>query len=127
MERKELCLIDIFITRLQGLSIVDEVWLDTTGYYHPLIEKECIFDDPKINYKDPTLNIVLREGIDEEQEKIYKELLKEILIQFKNGSEEKYTKLNCIIMNSKERDKLVKFIFNKYEINLEDYQIFSKI
>lgn len=121
MERYELALIDIFITRVQCLSIVDEVWLDTTEYYHPLIKQEY-FDEPKIEYKDPTLVIVLKEGINEEQEEIYKELLKEIIIQFKNGSEGKYTKLNYRIMNKNERDKYMITIIKKFEVTPEEFK-----
>lgn len=113
MKRYELALIDIFITRIQCLSIVDEAWLDTTRYYHPLIDREC---------EDPTLFIVLKEGIDEEQEKIYKELLKEVMIQFKNGSEGKYTKLNYRIMNKAERDKYMNIITGKFEVTAEEYK-----
>ena len=121
MKRHELALIDIFITRLQCLSIVDEVWLDTTEYYHPLIKQEY-FDKPKIKYKDPTLVIVLKEGIYEEQEEIYKELLEEIIIQFKNGSEGKYTKLNYRIMNKNERDKYMIVIVKKFGVTPEEFK-----
>ena len=121
MKRYELALIDIFITRVQCLSIVDEVWLDTTGYYHPLM-KQSYFNEPKIEYKDPTLFIVLKEGIDEEQEKIYKELLKEVMIQFKNGSEGKYTKLNYKIMNKAERNKYMNSMNTVFEVTPEEFK-----
>lgn len=113
MKRYELALIDIFITRVQCLSIVDEVWLDTTRYYHPLIDREC---------EDPTLFIVLKEGINEEQEKIYRELLKEVMIQFKNGSEGKYTKLNYKIMNKNERDNYMNSMSTVFEVTPEEFK-----
>ncbi len=113
MKRYELALIDIFITRVQCLSIVDEAWLDTSKYYHPVIDREC---------EDPTLFIVLKEEIDEEQEKIYKELLKEVMIQFKNGSEGKYTKLNYKIMNKAERDKYMNSITEIFEVTPEEFK-----
>lgn len=121
MKRYELALIDIFITRVQCLFIVDEVWLDTTGYYHPLMKQEY-FDEPKIEYKDPILVIVLKEGIDEEQEEIYKELLKEIMIQFKNSSEGKYTKLNYRIINKTERDKYMDNVTKIFEVTSEEFK-----
>lgn len=114
----ELVLIDVFVTRLKLLTVVGEVWIDTTGHYHPLIERyEC--DSGKgIEFKDPTLYVVIITKKDSREDKIYRELVQEIIIQFIKGNQSKYSNLQYKIFNLEE--------FGEYLDNKPDYLTFEE-